>query len=131
MPGEKKKKEVKSEALSCYNCTDLSCASPGKQTCSSSEPMCITASSQVSGEQLIYKGCESSSVCLSSGHSTLSLSTRQMTVSALCCNTSDCNNWLSLLLQCQTLCSVSPVPSRTAARRSAAQERRVSASHQP
>ncbi|XP_032432768.1 urokinase plasminogen activator surface receptor-like [Xiphophorus hellerii] len=82
------------EALSCYNCTDPSCASPGKQTCSSSEEMCITASSRASGEHLIYKGCESASVCLSSGNTTFSLSTGETTIvaSVLCCNTSDCND---------------------------------------
>ncbi|XP_043997657.1 phospholipase A2 inhibitor gamma subunit B-like [Gambusia affinis] len=82
------------EALSCYNCTDPRCASPGKQTCSSSESMCITASILASEKQLIYKGCGSASECLSSGNTTFSLSTGETTIvaSALCCNTSDCNN---------------------------------------
>ncbi|XP_016519010.1 phospholipase A2 inhibitor subunit gamma B-like [Poecilia formosa] len=85
------------EALSCYNCTDPICSSPEKQTCYSSELMCMTASIRVdsaSGEQeLIYKGCESS-MCLSSGNTTFSLSTGEVTIvgSALCCNTSNCNN---------------------------------------
>ncbi|XP_047442902.1 phospholipase A2 inhibitor and Ly6/PLAUR domain-containing protein-like [Mugil cephalus] len=83
-------------ALRCHTCTDETCATTTPQTCST-ETMCISAAIEgtSSGTALpqIYKACAPSSQCPATGPQTFSvnLGGSSALVSAMCCNTDNCN----------------------------------------